>query len=334
MTNSEPTLPPEITQRFNLATMSGVFPGTRTATYQRVQVQQLAGANDERTWLQLLWSTEPRRCVVQLLTTEQLTAAEPLLVLEPTAEFNEQLQAALATKGYQLRTCGSCRHWQPITQETTDALPLGRCAWQSAALTNNVALLQEQSGLALACPHWQTGEQSSATEVTPPPTMRRAAEGAAIRFPLWQRLWQRLWRRIRNKHAQRDWTTLVEERSGVGAGTEPCFACQGRIANLGALTVATAEDDKQTFSVWRCRSCRTLYLNNWIDRWERLDSLETEESYYRVAPAEAARLLAVIYGEQGGEHPQRRHERGAIRQTFLEFVAKRRPLSHQVRQGR
>ena len=124
------------------------------------------------------------------------------------------------------------------------------------------------------------------------------------------------------------------ERSGVGAGTEPCFACQGRIANLGALTVDTDEGDKHTYSVWRCRACHTTYLNSWIDRWERLDSLETEETYYRLAPAEAVEVLAVIDGVVGGEHPAGRHTRAAERAWFEAFVRERRPLSHQRKQGR
>ena len=120
----------------------------------------------------------------------------------------------------------------------------------------------------------------------------------------------------------------------MGAGTEPCFACQGRIANLGALTVDTDEGDKHTYSVWRCRACHTTYLNSWIDRWERLDSLETEETYYRIAPAEAVEVLAVIDGVVGGEHPAGRHTRAAERAWFEAFVRERRPLSHQRKQGR
>jgi hypothetical protein len=134
--------------------------------------------------------------------------------------------------------------------------------------------------------------------------------------------------------AQASWADRIVERSGVGAGTEPCFACQGRIANLGALAVASPEGDKQTFSVWRCRQCFTYYLNDWIDRWERTDSLETEETYYRLAPQEALEMLAVIDGVVDAEHPARRHERGAERAWMVDFIGAREPLSHQVKQGR
>lgn len=63
--------------------------------------------------------------------------------------------------------------------------------------------------------------------------------------------------------------------------------------------MASPEGDKQTYSVWRCRLCYTYYLNDWIDRWERTDSLETEETYYRLAPQEALEILAVIEGVAG-----------------------------------
>jgi hypothetical protein len=65
-----------------------------------------------------------------------------------------------------------------------------------------------------------------------------------------------------------------------------------------------------------------------------LDTLETEESYYRLAPAEAFELLTIIYQVAGGEHPGRRRERHALRQYFLAFMAERTALSHQIKQGR
>ena len=120
----------------------------------------------------------------------------------------------------------------------------------------------------------------------------------------------------------------------MGAGAESCFGCHGRIANLGALVVASPEDDKQTYSVWRCRQCFATYFNRWIDRWERLDSLETDETYWRIAPAEAIALLDVMAGVAGGEHPEGRHERAAERDRFEAFVADRPPVSHQIKLGR
>ena len=133
---------------------------------------------------------------------------------------------------------------------------------------------------------------------------------------------------------QLTWQEQLVERSGVGAGTEPCFACQGRIANLGALTVATPDDDKQTYSVWRCRTCYGTYLNSWIDRWERLDNLETDERVYRVAPANACEFLAVIDGVVGGDHPAGRENRHEQRRWFESQIIGLDPVSHQVKHGR
>ena len=124
----------------------------------------------------------------------------------------------------------------------------------------------------------------------------------------------------------------------MGAGTERCLACIGRIANLGALTVAAEggdkRNDKRTLSVWRCRLCHTYYLNDWVDRWERLDSLETEESYYRIAPGEALELLALFRQTSGSEHPKERHSRGAQRAQVDAFLVGRLRLLHQIKLGR
>jgi hypothetical protein len=162
--------------------------------------------------------------------------------------------------------------------------------------------------------------------------MRKVAELSESKLHLWARWRNRLNRWLRPP--RRNGEETIVERSGVGAGTEPCFVCQGRIANLGALAVETPDGDRQTFSIWRCRNCYTTYLNDWIDRWERLDSLDTEETYYRIAPQEALALLTFINNVAGGEHPGRRSERSTQRSRLLQFMAGRTPLSHQVRQGR
>ncbi len=357
----------EARQPFNLATMSGIFPGTRTQIFQRIQVQSLVDRSAEigalRTWIQLLWPEGSHRCVGYLLSSgDELATTEPLfdLAVDPEpAIFQRQLQTQLQEKDYRLRACGSCHFWQPLGGINPDQLSTGRCGWRAANpgieapdTEELPPLLSSQSQLALPCRHWQvptravnSSAKTSVTTALAAAPMRRAAEEAEIRFSLARRLWRRFLRRqqvrrdrkggeTQSAHAMIDWAALLVERSGMGAGTESCFACQGRIANLGALTVATVEDDKQTFSIWRCRNCYSLYLNNWVDRWERLDSLETEESYYRVAPAEAFALLTLMHGLTGGEHPNRRHERTAERQIFLDFMADRLPLSHQIRQGR
>ena len=198
--------------------------------------------------------------------------------------------------------------------------------------------------LALGCTHWQGDAAPSVAapllEDGPPaaitPMLKRAELESDERWTLTGQLrrWLRKSPTPPAVSSVQTWKERIVERSGVGAGTEPCFVCQGRIANLGALAVATPEGDKQTFSVWRCRVCYTYCLNDWIDRWERTDSLETEERYYRLSPAEALEVLAVIDDVVHAEHPARRHERTAQRDWMLAFLGDRPPLSHQVRQGR
>jgi hypothetical protein len=163
--------------------------------------------------------------------------------------------------------------------------------------------------------------------------MVKSAELDEDRLPRGRRWLRRLQRWIGGPAPQPSGDAIVE-RSGVGAGTEPCLACHGRIANLGALTVAAPEGDKETLSVWRCRNCYTTYLNDWIDRWERLDNLETEETYYRIAPAEAQEILAIIAAIPGADHPGGRTQRHRYREQVLEFVRGRAPVSRQIKQGR
>ncbi len=336
---------------FNLQTMSGVFAGTRTPVFQRIRAETRNAATKVRHWLQLAWYTEPASCAVYPFQPGNAVAYEQPLIslLDPlTGDFNQKLQAALHATEQQLVSCGSCRFWQRNNVVTLDQLPLGICQWRQHGNQENARLetplpdtLAMQSALALDCAHW---EQAQPIADVPTPMagstvrasltpMRKAAEDADIRLSFWQRLRKRFAPK-ETVGQPLDLNTRLLERSGVGAGTEPCFVCQGRIANLGALAVETAEGDKQTFSIWRCRHCHTLYLNNWIDRWERLDNLETEETYYRIAPAEAKELLTLLYSVAGGEHPRRREERAVERAQVAHFMIGRTPLSHQVRQGR
>lgn len=322
---------------FNLESMAGVLPGTRTQRFQRVQVAPLQEATGQ-VWAQILWYDEPRSCVVFLLEENGRPMPEPLIrVVEPDAPVHHVLQDALYRAGWLLQTCGGCRYWQPETGQTVDGFAAGRCSWGDRADESTVLALQSE--LALRCPNWEqaampaTGPAQS-TQVIPVQPLRKIAEISESKLPFWRRLWRQTLRQIGTAPAVSSWEERLAERSGVGAGAAPCFVCQGRIANLGALAAETDEGDTQTFSVWRCRLCFTTYLNDWIDRWVRLENLETEERYYRIAPSEAFELLNLIYAVQGAEHPARRRERNAQRQQFLQFVAGRTPQSHQIRQGR
>lgn len=343
-------------QLFNLETMSGVFPGTRTMVYQRVRLEPLDEHSGRGRWARILWYDDPAAWVVEMEASGEALSPEAgedpaqpqtlLRISEPlAADAGRQLRRSLEAAGWQLRCCGTCASFRPLSATTPDGLPTGRCTWRGgAAAAQEVPFaLAAQSQLALACQGWVLAGDAATPALadeaaTVAPMPKRAEQETDERWTFWGRLRRALGRNQSGQESAaarwQTWEERLVERSGVGAGTEPCFACQGRIANLGALAVATPEGDKQTFSVWRCRSCFTYYLNDWIDRWERTDSLETEESYFRLSPAEALEVLAVIEGVAGAEHPARRHEREAERRWMLDFLGARPRLSHQVRQGR
>jgi hypothetical protein len=328
--------------------MSGVFPGTRTAVYQRLYLTPLQPGRAP-LWADLLWSADPP--AVAVVPRPSGPPAPPLARIEdPSAEPDllARLRAALAAAGWQLNTCGVCRHWRGRGATNDDGVPLGSCGWRPPPSGGSPvpAMLATQSALALSCPHF--AEASITDTIQQPDAPQAAAAGDAQRVPkaaeldpdrlsFWPRLRHRLRRRLSgpaDPAPSAGWETHIVERSGVGAGTEPCFGCQGRIANLGALAVASPEGDKQTLSIWRCRRCGATYFNDWTDRWERLDSLETEERYHRIAPAEALYALTVIQREVGADHPAGRDRRHALRDQLLALTAGRPPLSHQIRQGR
>lgn len=349
-------------QPFNLDTMSGVYPGTRTPVYQRLRLRSAHSSRVE--WAQLLWYRDPPSAV--LMARGQDGAAQPLLHLPKDAApagMPAPLAEAVASTGRRLMACGMCAHWQVTPLTTDDGLPMGHCRWRPTAAPSDMDdaaaeplgdlpdVLGLQSCLALDCAHFSArlGGETSTPDPAPaaapdtepeaaPPVRPRVANSAELdpdRLPFWQRQWQRLRTKVEGTPSpEEDPAHPILERSGVGAGTEPCFVCQERIANLGALAVESPEGDKQTLSVWRCRDCHTTYFNDWIDRWERLDSLETEETYYRIAPAEALTALNIIRSEAGGDHPAGRQQRHALRGRLLALVAQHEPLSHQVRQGR
>jgi hypothetical protein len=340
-------------QPFNFATMSGIFPGTRTQLWQRLRLLPLEGAQQSACWALLLWYDTPRACVLvcQNPETAQLDAT-PLLRLEEPAPANLQarLASALAERGWQLYNCGACAHWRlgaespaNALQLTADGLALGACSLRRAIgpmhAPNAVPpALQAQSHLALGCAHWQAAgaddNPSAAETMLPVARLPKIAETTESKLKPLARWRLRIKRRLSPPAPPSTLTDLLAERSGVGAGTEPCAVCQGRIANLGALTTASPEDDKETFSVWRCRICHSLYLSDWVDRWERVDSLETEERIFRIAPVEAAELLMLFASIPAAEHPERRHERNAQRTWIHNEMAQRTPLSHIIKQGR
>jgi hypothetical protein len=323
---------------FNLDTMSGIYPGSRTMTYQRLRLHALhSSADGQSQWYQLQWYSDPNAAMLLQVHANKPASAPIFTLDEPHhSSFTRQLHEQLTNAGLTADACYACRLWQPLQVVTEDGLPAGRCRWSDHESTLPNALAT-QSALSLACEHFQRLDQPQPSpfgEATPGESHPRVVKSAELdpdRLPFWPRLWHRF--RLRTQSAPH-WTEQILERSGVGAGTEPCFVCQGRLANLGALAVASAEGDKQTLSVWRCRNCYTTFFNDWTDRWERLENLETEEIYYRIAPAEAYAVLHVIHATHGGEHPGRREDRRQQRTQVLSLVTGKQPLSHQVRQGR
>lgn len=317
-------------QFFNLETMSGVSPGARSIQFERVHLQPL-DQESPIIWARVLWNEEPRACSLHLGASGR-PDEEPLLsLMEPDPlETPAQLDTALHVHGYTLRACATCRHWRPSGELNDDRLPTGQCGWSGNVEETPPALISliTQSGLALDCAHWREahGPQSPTLPKTTEATLPRAAvirkQEEAASSTTWKRFKQRLKRSGKKKKGPT--REPVVEQSGAGAGTEPCLACQGRMANLWSRSVRTQEGDVTTHSIWRCRRCHTLYLNHWVDRWGRLDRLETEESIYRIAPVEAVALLAAIGG--GGS------ESGAP--PLIRLISTRPPLSHQVKQGR
>lgn len=337
-------------QPFNFETMSGVFPGTRTQIFQRLRLIPRDSAAQEPCWALLLWYDAPPVCV--LVRQDPQTArldASPLLQLADPADGNlcARLGDALAVQGWQLFACGTCAFWRQgagvdasAGPTTANGLSLGACALRRAdgpmsAPESVPPALLAQSQLALGCLHWQEAlEAANAATMLPVARLPKIAETTESKLKPLARLRLRVARRFSPSPAARTLADILAERSGVGAGTEPCAACQGRIANLGALTVSSPEGDKETFSVWRCRICHTLYLSDWVDRWERVDSLETDERIYRVAPVEAAELLTLFGSVHAGDHPEHRHARMAERDWIHAQMQQRTPLSHIIKQGR
>jgi hypothetical protein len=330
-------------ERFNFDTMSGVYPGTRTQVFQRVLLHRIHSQDVDadapaRTWALFSWYEDPAACIVAIEGEEK-----SLRIETPNADRAlETVRAALAAQGWDPYVCGTCHHWQAGAGTSVDGLPLGRCTLQRAGATVSIPLLLgAQSALALGCDYWvrETGtktqpEASVDANMLPMHPLPKIAEISESKMKPMRRLRVRLKRWLSPPPPAPTLDDHLVERSGVGAGTEPCPCCQGRIANLGALAVQDEATDKQTLSVWRCRVCHALYLSDWVDRWERVDSLETEETIYRIAPIEAAEMLTLIASVHEAEHPRRRTERTVERAWMLAQVAGREPVSHVIKQGR
>ncbi len=124
----------ETVQPFNLETMSGVFPGTRTQIFQRLRLRSIAGDKGEMTWSQFLWFAQPPVAVLVRTIKEgtQLSDAPILELIQPLqGNFLHRLEEAARSRGWQLEICGSCDAWQSLAERNPDGVPTGLCGWRS-----------------------------------------------------------------------------------------------------------------------------------------------------------------------------------------------------------
>ena len=312
--------------RFNLATMSGVHLGSRTQQFYRIHLHE---KDDTIRWGVLFQDEKGNEALHRFIEVDGAITIQA----EP---FWTSTGADILASGLSVRTCGTCTFWTAQRSSAREAaIPprVGSCLVRRAGQAiqtadrqgTQAAALLYQTALGLDCTHWQrrTDEDIRVAEKEMPIADEEGRPKAPRTW--WVRLIDGV--RARPGRMAANQPPTVQEHSGVGAGTESCLICHGRMANLGALSVSSAEGDKQTFSLWRCRVCLTLFLNDWTDRWKRLDTLDTEERYYRLSPPEASHFLQISQQMAGGTHP-------AQQQQIMALLQGLKPLSHQVRQGR
>ena len=326
---------------FSPKTMSGVFTGTHSPLFYRVRLGSNSEPNAPLRWYELHWRAEPPHYALYRHLPGQIDpipAQLASLSYLPSRPFVDSLQSGLDRLGFWLHACGSCRFWTQSLASSPGEAPVGQCHWRQAEPD-----LAMQSALAPACANWQKVDPRQGDSADSPPDAPLSADHPcnAMQLPrtkpkpgIWDS-WRSRFRLSETEPAQVSiQASHIAERSGAGAGAQPCLVCHGRIANLGALAVETPEGDSQTFSIWRCRACCSLFLNDWIDRWERLDTLETEESYYRLAPNEAHEILLLFDSMVAPDHSVRHDNRTQQRLKIQDCISHLQPLSHQVKRGR
>lgn len=333
---------------FNLHTMSGIHPGRRSAVFQRLLVQQVDSSDSPALWLQVSWDGQPPGPAVHADRNSSegsgITAFR-LATPDPQKSY-EALSGELKRVGFDLHACGACAFWDGMIGVTADGLPAGRCTYPVNEAEPVLAppALAVQSAFSLACTHWTVGDKASAARISIGDAGDSPHTNSAIPAPStpegpkrrpapsqWQRLHSLLTRSKSNSSDSRS-KPIALPKKVTAVGTEPCFVCQGRIARLDSHTIATQEGDNETFTVWRCHTCYTTYLGDWIDRWVRLDSLETQEAFYRIPPAVASDLLGQYQAAKAEREIPDARERLELRLRRL--IAETEPLSRQLKQGR
>jgi len=310
---------------FNLDSMSGVHPGRRAAIYQRLLVAPRERAGLPARWFRLSWDGLPPGPIFH---SDGKAAEENLpefrLALSDSRQTGAALAHELGRRGWSLHACTTCAYWREQPQATPDGIASGRCTFMPDGISPDaVPELMSQSALSLACPHWVDGGSAASL-----PAASEVVRGKPA--PPAPSLFRRLAALFTRKQGKRDRPTVSVLPAKTNAvGTEPCFVCQGRIARIGSTTFATPQNDNETFTVWRCHACFTTYLGDWIDRWVRTDSLETEEAFYRIAPAVAGDLLAAFEARSAGAVDD-----DALETRLRTLTQATEPLSRQVKQGR
>lgn len=325
---------------FNPDTMSGIYPGDRSAVYQRVLGQQIEAADVPAQWLQVSWDGQPPGPLVSVDrgSEEAYCISDFRLVISDPREACRALAAELFARDMDLHACGSCGFWDEVTGTTADELPSGRCAFPVAGVEPALAPpeLAVQSAFSLACTHWIPRDQfvppvkvsdGDHAQANVAPTAAAASEVAGP--SPWQRVRSLLTRARRDPDDPRR-KPIPLPKKVTAVGTEPCFVCQGRIARLGSHTIRTDEGDNETFTIWRCHICYSTYLGDWIDRWVRLDSLETQEAFYRIAPPVASDLLSRFHAAKVQDAAARQD----LELQLRSLTAETEPVSRQVKQGR
>ncbi len=309
---------------FNLDSMSGVHPGRRAAIYQRLLVAPRKPAGSPAHWFRLSWDgLAPGPLFHPDGKAAAVSLPEFRLTLSDSRQAGAELAHELGRRGRSLHACTTCAFWREQPQATPDGIASGRCAYRPDDIAPDSAPeLMRQSALSLACPHWVAGGSAASL----PPAGEAVSSKPA---PSATGLWRRLAAFITGGQGRRERpAAFVLPAKTSAVGTEPCFVCQGRIVRIGSTTFATPQNDKETFTVWRCHACFTTYLGDWIDRWVRTDSLETEEAFYRIAPAVAGDLLAAFEARRPGAVD------GALETRLRALVQATEPLSRQIKQGR
>ena len=95
-------------QRFNPATMSGVFPGTCTITFERVRLAAHGKPGALTRWARISWYEDPPACTIEM---ESARMTSTLVPLEEQGESPEHLSARLEASTRTRRE--SSIGWQP-----------------------------------------------------------------------------------------------------------------------------------------------------------------------------------------------------------------------------